>query len=137
MLEHKKCWDYQDQDARVKIPVFPLEISVDKLKEEYDFLIDTGFDGYLLIPYTTYKKFKLYQYELPPDLWSYGESISGELKPLRCSRALVKNQKIGFAQIVEIETFEHNEQNLIGLGLLKRFQTLLLGDKEQLCLSLV
>ena len=136
MKGHRNCWDYQELDARVKIPVLPLEISNDNLREEYNFLIDTGFDGYLLIPYLTYKKFNLHQFELPPDLWSYGETISGELKPLRCSRALVKNLKIGFAQIVEIETFEQNDQYIVGLGFLKRFQALLSGDKEQLCISL-
>ena len=80
--------------------------------------------------------FKLYQFELPPEQWAYGESISGEIKPLRSSRALVKNHQLGFTQILEIETFEHNDQYLIGLGFLKWFQTLFIGDKDQICLSL-
>ena len=136
MLEHKNCWNYQDLNGRAKIPVIPLEITVGSIKEENNYLIDTGFDGCLLIPESTYKNFKLHQFELPPDLWAYGESISGELKPLRCSRALVKCNELNFSQVLEIETFEGNNQYLVGLEFLKKYQTLLIGDKEQCCLKL-
>lgn len=136
MKRHRNCWDYIEQKARVKLPIFPLEILIDKITERFTFQIDTSFDGYLLIPYSVYKTLDLHKFELPPDLWSYGESISGELMPLRCSKALIKNIEMGFEEIVEIETFEQNEQFLIGLALLKKFQTILLGDKEQVCISL-
>jgi predicted aspartyl protease len=135
LQESKNCWNYQEHDARVKIPVIPLKIVVNTSPKEYNFILDTGFDGQLLIPYKTYNDLKLQRFELPPDLWALGESISGELKPLRCSKALVRNEKLSFSQIVEIETFEQNDQFLLGLSLLRNFQTLLEGRSEQVCLS--
>lgn len=137
MQENKNCWNYRELDARVKIPVVPLRIVVNNSVKEYEFILDTGFDGQLLIPYITYKALKLHQFEFPPDLWAFGESISGELKPLRCSKALVKNEKLNFSQIVEIETFEQNDQFLLGLGLLRNFQAILEGRSEQICLSCI
>lgn len=58
--ENKKvCWSCLDIGARVQIPVIQAELIVSNKKNRYTFVVDTGYDGSLLIPYSIYKELEL------------------------------------------------------------------------------
>jgi len=132
--EKKKiCWDYLDIGARTQTPIIQVELIGENKKGEYTFVVDTGYDGFLLIPYSIYKELELNKHELPKNLWDVGETISGEIIPLIASLCKVKVSNTSFETVVE--TFEGNKEFLVGISFLEKFITTLEGNTKRCCLQ--
>ena len=132
--EKKKiCWEYLDIGARAQAPIIQAELIVANKREKYTFVVDTGYDGSLLIPYSIYKELELKRYELPKNLWDVGETVSGEIIPLIASLCKVKIGNTVFETTVE--TFEGNKEFLAGISFLDKFITTLEGDTKRCCLQ--
>jgi len=67
-------------------------------------------------------------------LWSVGISISGEVFPLVLSRGYIVIPRLGQEFLVLIDSFEGNDQFLIGRSFLRRLRMLLDGPEGQTCL---
>ncbi|MCD6514624.1 MAG: hypothetical protein ACTSSP_06995 [Candidatus Asgardarchaeia archaeon] len=131
----RSCWDYLDIGARSEVPVIQVWIVIGNKSEKYTFIIDTGYDGYLLVPYAIYKHLELEKYEIPKNLWSVGETISGEIIPLITATCKIKVMDLTFE--CPIETFEGSDEFLAGLSFLNKFITILDGKNKKCCIEKV
>ena len=127
-------WDYLEMDGRTKVPIIQAELIIANKSYKYTFVLDTGYDGEILVPYVIYNELKLHRYELPRNLWSIGETISGERVSLVMAICKVRVQKFDFECLVE--TFKGNNEFLVGLSFIKKFITTLHGKKEKCCLKI-
>ena len=111
-----------DENRREKLPVIRLKI-VTPYKaypaQWLDALIDTGFDGGLLIPPDHYRNAGLAATELPVEDWDIAESITGGTTLLQAAIAEVKIQGLEKAIELRIETFQGNTAILLGLNGIK------------------
>jgi len=96
--------------------------------------VDTGYAGDVLVPWNLYIDLELYGWELDEELWSVGISISGEVFPLVLSRGYIVIPRLGQEFLVLIDSFEGNDQFLIGRSFLRRLRMLLDGPEGQTCL---
>lgn len=127
------CWDSEDIFAigvRLKTPNGYSLTDTEQLVE-----LDSGYSGELLVPWKMYVDLELYGWEYPEEEWSLGISVSGEYFEMPLSKAVLSipglKQDIG----VRIDTFEGNEQFLIGRGLMRRYAILLDGPKNRVCIT--
>jgi len=130
--KEKNCWNYVDVGVRNKVPMVRLEIIVSGKSYSFSFVVDTGYDGCLLVPYSVYRQLGLEKFELPKDEWSVGETVSGEILPLISAHCKIKIADTIFECI--IETFEGNNNFLVGLDFLKNFNAEPRGSKQEICL---
>jgi len=99
-------------------------------KTERVFLLDTGFDGLVLIPRKTYKELELEKCQLPDIFSQQGVTVSGEKKKLLSSYAKVElgNQTL----LTVVTTFRDNKLSTIGRGFIETYKTILNGSKKLL-----
>lgn len=97
-------------------------------------MVDTGFDGYLIIPVNIFHELRLDAYEVPPDLIEVTETFSGESIKLRTSQAIVEIQGLLEKQ-VEIDTHENCSEPLLGRLFLQNLITTLNGLKRKTTVS--
>jgi len=93
-------------------------------------LLDTGYDGLILLSWDTYLELGLRKCELPRKLWSTGVSVTGEEFPLRSAYAEVKLN--GIRRLVLAETYRDNRCRLIGRGFIELHMTTLDGPRKML-----
>ncbi|MGQ4915586.1 MAG: hypothetical protein ACP6IU_12725 [Candidatus Asgardarchaeia archaeon] len=96
--------------------------------------IDTGYDGNILIPESTYLKLKLNRFELPEDEQIVIETAAGHYIFTRAALATVIIPKTGLKIRTTIETFENCKETLIGKGILQRLILLLYYPQENSCI---
>ncbi|MHA1799153.1 MAG: hypothetical protein ACTSVY_11980 [Candidatus Helarchaeota archaeon] len=129
----------QTENARLLIPILTLKI-INPFKDDetdwMDAIVDTGYDGGLLVPLKTYMEAELNKIELPIDYWDVGESISGEITLLQAALALVKIK--GMKKLIElkIETFNKNQEVIIGLNGIRNILLCLDGQKNELYINM-
>jgi len=129
-------WPYADDEFNYKAPVMELRISnpLTKSQTTCEMLLDTGYDGIILLPWSTYLELGLRKCELPRRLWSTGVSVTGEEFPLRAAQALVA---LGERTMpVVAETYRDNSKRLVGRGFVDDYITTLDGPREELKISL-
>lgn len=129
-------WPYADDEFNYKAPVIELRISnpLTNSHTTCEKLLDTGYDGVILLPWSMYLELGLRKCELPRRLWSTGVSVTGEEFPLRAAHALVGLGERR-AQIVA-ETYHDNSKRLVGRGFVDDYRTILDGPREELKISL-
>ena len=90
----------------VNAPYIPLTISdpLENVKIERFGLIDTGFDGEILIPLELYNKLNLQAFEYSIDVVSIAETTSGEQLRLMTANAAVKLKGDELTSIVTIDS---------------------------------
>jgi len=93
-------------------------------------LLDTGYDGLILLSWDTYLELGLRKCELPRKLWSTGVSVTGEEFPLRAAYAEVELG--GVRRLISVETYSDNNRRLIGRGFIEPYVTVLDGPKKLL-----
>jgi len=91
-------------------------------------LVDTGYDGLILLSWDTYLELGLRKCELPRKLWSTGVSVTGEEFPLRAAYAEVEFDGVG--RLVSVETYRDNHCRLIGRGFIEPHVTTLDGPRK-------
>ncbi len=125
------CWDSQNIFAigiRLKTPGGQFHAQTEEPVE-----LDTGYGGDVLLPWEMYVDLELYGWECPKEHWSVGLSVSGEKFEMPSSRGVLVVPKLGREFDVRIETFEGNEQFLIGRGFIRRHKILLDGPGSRVC----
>jgi predicted aspartyl protease len=126
------CWDSEDLFAiGIQIRTFAGMIYPDN---EELIQLDTGYDGELLLPSKLYRSLALYQWEYPEEYWPVGKTVSGEIIELILAKGQVLIPRWNVALEVFIETFEGNEEFLLGRSFIRKFKVLLDGPGNQVCL---
>ncbi|MBS7653210.1 hypothetical protein KEJ13_08790 [Candidatus Bathyarchaeota archaeon] len=96
-------------------------------------LIDTGYDGFLLLSEERYRKMGFHLSELPRRYWPEGETVTGEVLKLRRAFFIMQMPALDVRLEGYVETFRGNVENLIGLKLIERYKILLDGPEQQAC----
>jgi len=97
-----------------------------------DALLDTGYDGGLLIPFERYREANLQQTELPVEDWDIAEAVNGRLILLQAASSRMRIKGLQGSFDIRIETFQDNTTTLIGLNGIKSLLISLDGSKEVL-----
>ena len=96
--------------------------------------LDTGYTGEVLAPWRLYVALELYGWEVAEELWSEGISVTGETFAMPLSEAILRVPQLNAAFPVEVDTFEGNEQFLIGRAFLRKHRLLLDGPASRVCM---
>jgi len=132
------CWSYMKHDDQM-VPAIGLVLQgmLGTLPPKGEMLIrvDTGYDGFLLLSETDYKRIGLHLSELPERYWPEGETVTGEVFKLRRALSIVYIPKAGLRLEGHIDTFQGNTENLTGLNFIKTMRLLLDGPGQQACLK--
>lgn len=137
----EKTWRYATPTVSevpapyIKIAVYNLERSSRyPSKGTLNAMVDTGFDGYLIIPTNVFHELKLDSFEIPPDLIETTETFSGERLRLRTALGIVEIPGILEKQ-VEVDAHERCHEPLVGRRLLENLVTILDGPKRKITIS--
>ncbi|MHA2252675.1 MAG: hypothetical protein ACXAD7_20090 [Candidatus Kariarchaeaceae archaeon] len=95
-------------------------------------LVDTGYDGELLLSNTSYRELALRSFEVPVSDLIVGETVTGERLSIQNSSAILEIAGIDVSILVEVDTFKGCKEILIGRKFLKSFLTTLHGQSEKL-----
>jgi clan AA aspartic protease len=98
-------------------------------------LIDTGYDGFLVVPEEVYEDLGLDTFEIAEDEIPIVESFTGEKIPLRTANTLIEIKNLIKETIIEVDTTPYCKEPLIGRQLLELFITVLDGRKRILKLQ--
>jgi hypothetical protein len=125
------CWDSEDRFA---IGVRLKTLNGYSLAETEQLVeLDSGYTGELLVPWNMYVDLELYVWESPEEEWSLGISVSNEYFEMPSSQALLSIPRLGQELEVSIDTFEGNEQFLIGRAFIRRYKILFDGPGNRVC----
>ena len=129
-----ECWQFLNNTYRVKQFVINIDLLSKKevkwIKYE-NVIIDTGFDGDVLIPFEDFKNNGFDEALLIETEQFIAETISGEEIILLSALSEIKVNKKKIPVIVE--TFPENKDTLIGRGVLTDLRVLIDGHKEITC----
>ena len=129
-----ECWQFLNNAYRIK--QFVINIDLFSRKEakwvKYEnVIIDTGFDGDVLIPFEDFKNNGFEEALLIETDQFIAETISGEEIILLSALSEIKVNKKKIPVIVE--TFLGNKDILVGRGVLANLRVLIDGFKEITC----
>ena len=115
-------WNHNRQDYA--IPALVLEGQLrdyihDNWSKDIEFLIDTGYDGEIMIAYDLYLDLKYDDISIPEQEWGVGQTVSGEILALHTTETIIKIQ--GTAFNVTIESSPAIDEHLIGRGFINKF----------------
>ena len=126
-------WPYEQVNG-IGVPVVGVSITgptgTFPEKDELPVRIDTGYDGFILISESLYKRLRLMLSEMPRELWATGKSATGELFALRRASLMVQVPKAKLSLDGYGETFKGNDENLLGLRFLEALRITLDGPKK-------
>jgi hypothetical protein len=97
-------------------------------------VLDTAYDGELLLSYNLYEWLELGVWQYPEKYWSVGLTASGEKLVMPLSRAYLVIGKLGREFEVLVDTFQGNTEFLIGRTFMRRFRFELGGPESKTCL---
>lgn len=94
-------------------------------------LIDTGYDGNLMVPYEIFKELNLFKYQFPEDMEAIGELVTGDKIRIMSAEALItlENTEVDF--IVLVDTFEECHEVVLGREMVNMFLMTLNGPKRK------
>ncbi|HUY00553.1 MAG TPA: hypothetical protein VMV49_13415 [Candidatus Deferrimicrobium sp.] len=110
----------------------PLELNDIKLSA----LVDTGFDGEILIPKDIYNNLNLQAYEYGIDIVSHAETASGEHLELLSASGSIRLKGSDLTTIITIDSHEKCREVVIGRKFLELYYTLLKGPEKELEIEL-
>lgn len=129
---------YESMDfALTKAPFleFSLADPLGKKRTNLKGLVDTGYDGELLLTSASYRELDLRSFELPVSDLIFGETVTGERLDIRNSSAVLEFNGLDVSFLVEIDTFKDCKEILIGRKFLESFLTTLNGHSEEIGLE--
>ena len=131
-----KCYPFYLADYRIKQFVLDIELYSPLQKKWIKYnnvLIDTGYDGDILIPITYFEENGFNRVlTLYSGHWQ-AESVSGEEIRLFAAYSELRTNDIQLEAVVE--SFNGNNSLLVGRGLLIHLKTTIDGQKEQTCIT--
>ncbi|MCK4847873.1 MAG: hypothetical protein KAT16_02485 [Candidatus Heimdallarchaeota archaeon] len=111
-----------------------LKISVgDPFSEKsisFDALIDTGYDGNLIVPYYVFNQLDLFRFQYPEEIEAVGEMLSGDKISLTSAEASICIENTEYEFIVLIDTFESCNEVLVGREFINSFILTLNGPNK-------
>lgn len=133
----KICWPFLEKDE--EIPLFTVELGLKSIHpinstDSYltiQFILDTGYDGDILLKKELYQDLGYETRQLPEEEWDVGETVTGELIRLQATLANCKLED----QVLEVrvETINSLLANLIGRKLISQLETWINGSQKQIC----
>jgi len=118
----------------VKAPYLPLIISdpLERVKIESQGLVDTGYDGELIIPMNMYDELSLNAYEFNIDSISMVETASGERLELLSASGAVSIKGSEVQVIITIDSHEKCNEVIIGRKFIESYVTTLNGPAAEI-----
>lgn len=128
-MKRRHCWSYEQGNPALTVTLMSQGITLTKT-----FQVDTGFSGWFLVDWETFKFLQLQRSELPRDLWPQAQGFGGQRR-LRGGYLTVTLPELGFreAHVVYSASKLGGEWNLVGLRFLDQF--LWSGDGKEFCLA--
>lgn len=93
-------------------------------------LIDTGYDGEIIVPFALFEKLNLFAFELGKDYFSIAETASGEQLSLTSAYGLLRIDVLELDVEVIIDTHNKCEETIIGRKFLEEFDLCLYGKQQ-------
>ena len=127
--------------SEVEAPILPIQIFDDTRTHSYpnqattDALIDTGYDGFIMIPIKIFDALNLISSELPQDQVSMAETIVGEHLELRTALGYVEIPKLKISLSLEIDTYSNCAEILLGRQFLEYLVITLDGQQKELIIE--
>ena len=133
----KICWPFLEKDH--EIPLFTVELglrsihSINSTNSYFTktFILDTGYDGDILLKNDLYRELGYETRQLPEEEWDVGETVTGELIRLPATIANCKLEEKVLE--VRVETINSLKINLIGRSLISQLETWISGSQMQTC----
>ncbi|MHA1685300.1 MAG: clan AA aspartic protease [Candidatus Heimdallarchaeaceae archaeon] len=100
-----------------------------------DALIDTGYDGELVVPMQVYKEINLDKFELSEEFFTIAETPTGENLKLNSANGLVKIKGFDIEIEVIIDSYRNCKEILIGRKLLEDFICVMNGPAKELSIE--
>lgn len=122
-------YDYESINEKLH-PVIKGTLISSSKKEKLTMIVDTGFDGYLLIPSKLYKKLGFQKYEHPISEFPILETVAGMVIKIRSAPA---NLYIGNLKIdIDVWTMPDCNEILLGIEVLDELLLKLDGPEKTL-----
>lgn len=124
--------------SEIFAPFLPIKIFDETQNFSYpqngtiDALIDTGYDGYLVIPLKIFNILNLISSEFVKDYLTRAETITGENVELQTSLGYVEIPQLDLILSIEIDTTSFCSEILIGRQLLEQLLVTLNGPQHEL-----
>lgn len=118
-----------------KIPNLIIKNLLGSKQTNISVLVDTGYDGFLVVPEGIYEKLELDTFEIATDEIPIVETITGEKITLRTAHSLLEIKELLTETIIEVDTTPHCTEPLIGRQLLELFIAILNGPAKTLKLE--
>ena len=133
------CWTYSNK-YNPPIPVIHLSIHTIDIKLVYptigtqEVIVDTGYDGYVLVPWNIYDmRLSLDLYQSP--IAAIIESPLGGTYKLHIARVYIKIQEINATILTYVESYEESTEFFAGRSFINRLKMYLNGPNKELCLE--
>lgn len=125
----RQCWSYEQGVPVITVTFISQEITLTKTLQ-----VDTGFSGWFLIDWDTFKHLRLQRSELPRELWPQAQGFGGQRR-LRGGYLTVELPELGFRQVHIAYSAPRlgGKWNLVGLRFLDQF--LWSGNSREFCLA--
>ena len=125
-------WPYKPIRTREPLIIVKLKILLppNQWSEEVEFVVDTGFDGEILLAHEMFTLAGYNQYTFPEKDWIEAESVTGNTIKLIGTNSLIKLNNDEYSVLVE--THEMITENIIGRAFLKNFNSVLQGKDEKI-----
>ncbi len=135
----KQSFDYKLIDSDVLAPVIELTLNDPTGKKEIksNALIDTGYDGEVLIPIKLYNELNLSAFEFSENQFVNATSVTGEKCLLRSASGSTTIKGMDVLIDVIIDSNELISEVLIGRKFLEPFDLILKGKEKKAILELV
>ena len=118
-----------------KIPNLIVKNLLGSKQKSVSVLIDTGYDGFLVIPEEIYEDLELDTFEVVEDEIPIVETITGEKITLRTAHSLLEIKELLAETIIEVDTTPYCTEPLIGRQFLELFVAVLNGPDKKLNLE--
>lgn len=109
-----------------------LNVLLEEYPRELDFVVDTGFEGSLLVTEDVYRFFEVG--EIPRRYWRVYRSLSG-LIPMRTAKSIVLLGDERIETYVESPLVGRGKM-IVGREVLKSFRLLMNGPEQETCIAI-
>ncbi len=136
----KNIFDYKPSSSSSELaPYVDLLISdpLGSKSIECSAMIDTGYDGEIVVPVKLYDDLNLSAFEYSENLFAKAETITGEKFVLRTASGSVTVKGIDVSIVTTIDTHRSLTETLIGRKFLESFDVLLKGKDKKIELTFI
>ncbi len=102
----------------------------------YNALIDTGYDGTVLISYEIFTELKLMAFKIPNDLTPTAEFISGDKVAIKSAEGTLHVVDLDLEFVLNIDAMSEIHEILIGRQILEEIYLSLEGPEKELLITM-